>query len=74
MEVSVRCNSCGQDLVIRESYSRLGEIVIRVDNCCRCIKNAKESGESIAYVEGASDGYAQCQEDKIENKEKDETN
>jgi hypothetical protein len=62
MEVVVNCN-CGQDLLIRQSYSRLGEIVIKVDACCRCTKQAQESGESMAYAEGASDGIAQCQDD-----------
>ncbi len=61
-EISVRCSICNHDLIIEETHGRLGEIVIRVENCYSCIEAVKDE----SYNKGASDGYAQCEEDREE--------
>ena len=61
VELLVRC-VCGHILDIKESYGRLGEVVIRVENCWNCTDIARDKG----YEEGAKDGFAQYKEDKKE--------
>ena len=61
VELLVRC-VCGHILVIKESYGRLGEVVIMVESCFNCVDIARDEG----YQEGAKDGYTQYEEDRSE--------